>query len=75
MLENKQRVTNVGSLTKNEVNLPSASSSLTVLLYLYNFNPIKSHYLGFTGVYIIFLISSKKHRLWVLVRTATARRF
>ena len=24
--------------------------------------------LGFTGVYIIFLISAQKHRLWVLVR-------
>ena len=31
--------------------------------------------LGFTGVYIIFLISAEKHRLWVLVRTASARRF
>ena len=27
--------------------------------------------LGFTGVYIIFLISAQKHRLWVLVRTAS----
>ena len=26
--------------------------------------------LGFTGVYIIFLISAQKHRLRVLVRTA-----
>ena len=25
--------------------------------------------LGFTGVYIIFLIFAQKHRLWVLVRT------
>ena len=31
--------------------------------------------LGFTEVYIIFLISALKHRLWVLVRTASARRF
>ena len=31
--------------------------------------------LGFTGVYIIFLISVQKHRLWVLVRTASAGRF
>ena len=41
---------------------------------LYNFDPIKPHFyivkLGFTGVYIIFLISAEKHRLWVLVRTA-----
>ena len=32
--------------------------------YLYNFDPLKSHFyivkLGFTGVYIIFLISAKK---------------
>ena len=46
---------------------------------LYNFDPLQSHFyivkLGFTGVYIIFLISAQKHRLWVLVRTASARRF
>ena len=37
------------------------------------FDPLKPHFcivkLGFTGVYIIFLISAQKHRLWVLVRT------
>ena len=47
--------------------------------YLYNFDPLKPHYyiekLGFTGVYIIFLISAQKYRLWVLVRTASPRRF
>ena len=47
--------------------------------YLYNFDPLKPHFytvkLGFTGVYISFLISAQKHRLWVLVRTASARRF
>ena len=41
---------------------------------LYKFNPLKPHFylvkLGFTGVYIIFLISAQKHRLWVLVITA-----
>ena len=46
---------------------------------LYNFDPLKPHFyivkLGFTGVYIIFLISVQKHRLWVLVRTASPRRF
>ena len=46
---------------------------------LYNFDPLKPHFnivkLGFTGVYIIFLISAQKHRLWVLVRTASSRRF
>ena len=43
---------------------------------LYNFDPLQPHFyivkLGFTGVYIIFLISTQKHRLWVLVRTASA---
>ena len=47
--------------------------------YLYNFDPLKSHYyiekLWFTGVYIIFFISAQKHGLWVLVRTASARQF
>ena len=46
---------------------------------LYNFDPLKPHFyivkLGFTGVYIIFLISAQKHRLWVLVRTVSSRRF
>ena len=44
--------------------------------YLYNFDPRKPHFyivkLGFTGVYIIILISAQKHRLWVLVRTASS---
>ena len=43
--------------------------------YPYNFDPLKLHFyivkLGFTGVCIIFLISAQKHRLWVLVRTAS----
>ena len=46
--------------------------------YLYNSDPLKPHFyivkLGFTGVNIILLISAQKHRLWVLVRTASARR-
>ena len=37
---------------------------------LYNFDPLKPHFnivkLGFTAVYIIFLIFANKHRLWVL---------
>ena len=44
---------------------------------LYNFDPLKLHFytvnLGFTGVYIIVLISAQKHRLWVLLRTASLR--
>ena len=35
---------------------------------LYNFDPFKPHFyiakLGFTGIYIFFLISAQKHRLW-----------
>ena len=31
--------------------------------------------LGFAGVYLFFLIFAPKHRLWVLVRTASVRRF
>ena len=46
--------------------------------YLHNFDPLKPHFyivkLGFTGEYIIFLISNQKHGLWVLVRTASPRR-
>ena len=46
---------------------------------LYNVDPLKPHFyivkLEFTGVYIIFLISAQKHRLWVPIRTASSRRF
>ena len=45
----------------------------------YNFDLPKPHLyivkLGFTGVYIIFLVSAQKHRLWVLVRTASVMQF
>ena len=44
-----------------------------------NEHPLTAHFyivkLGLTGVYIIFLIFALKHRLWVLVRTASLRRF
>ena len=40
-----------------------------------NEHPLTPHFyivkLGFTGVYIIFLFFALKHRLWVLVRTAS----
>ena len=46
---------------------------------LYSFDPLKPHFytakLGLTAVYIIFLISAQKHRLWVIVRTVSSRRF
>ena len=38
-------------------------------------NPTLCSKTRFTGVYIIFLISAKKHKLWVLVRTTSVRRF
>ena len=41
----------------------------------YNIDPLKPHFyivkVGFTRVYIFFLISAQKHRLWILVRTAS----
>ena len=46
----------------------SVSADITKT-YLYNVDPLKFQFdivkLGFTGVYIILLISSQKHRLWV----------
>ena len=41
-------------------------------------SPLKPHLyieMGFAGVYIIFLISAIKHKLWVHVRTASMWRF
>ena len=44
--------------------------------HAYIFDPLKPHFytvkLGFIGVYIDFLISALKHRLWVLVRTVSS---
>ena len=44
--------------------------------YLFNSDPLKPHFyivkLGFTGVYVIFLIFTQKHRLWV---GGSSRRF
>ena len=40
--------------------------------YIYSFDPLKPHFyivkLGFTGLYIIFLIFAQKQKLWVLGR-------
>ena len=46
-------------------------NSVTIMkTRLYNCDPLKPHFyivkLGFTGVYINFLISAPIHRLWVL---------
>ena len=46
---------------------------------LHHFDPLKPHFyivkLRFTGVCVIFLISTQKHRLWELIRIASPRRF
>ena len=50
-------------------------SGLITKTYLYNFDPLKPHfYISKTGVYrgIQYFISAQKHRLWVLVRTASS---
>ena len=54
----------------------SDSILLTITkICLYNVDLLKPNFymvkLGFTGLSIIFLISAQKHRLWVLVRTAS----
>ena len=54
---------------------PHHEKAFITKTYLYNSDPLKPHFyivkLGFTGVYIIFLISAQNHRLLVLVRTAS----
>ena len=59
---------------KNKKNI-SKCHLLKILPKVLSVKPLNSHFykvkLGFTGVHIIFLISAQKHRLWVLVRTAS----
>ena len=62
--------------------LPNSSDNSTKHITktrLSSFDPLKPHFyiakLGFTVVYIIFLISAQSHGLWVLVRTASVRQF
>ena len=66
-------------LTTKKVSLILKTKCIITKTYLYNFDSLKPHFYtigqGFTGVYIIFRISAQKHRLWVLVRTASARWF
>ena len=44
---------------------------IITIICLKNFDPLKPYFyivkLGFTGVYISFLISAQKHRLWYLL--------
>ena len=50
----------------------SLKRTYIILTPLNHFYMVK---LGFTGVYIIFLISAQICRLWVLIRTASVRQF
>ena len=64
-------------LVKKKASYCETSRKHTYIVY--NFDPLKPHLyivkLGFTGVYIIFLISAQKYRLWVLVKTTLLKRF
>ena len=81
----KYNITHVRSMRKKN-NICNKETSINIKYfasitktYLYNLTSPKPHFyivkLGFTGVYIIILISAQKHRLWILVRTASSRRF
>ena len=63
----------------NKVFLFNIDSFSITKTCLYNFDPLKPHFyivkLGFIGIYSIFLITAQKHRLWVLIRTASLRWF
>ena len=65
------------SICNHDLNLPPARCITKTCLY--NFDLLKPHFyvvkLGFTGVYIICLISAQKHNFWVLVRSASMRQF
>ena len=65
----KTQIGNRKTFGKILPNVPNLNLCITKTC-LYNFDPLKPHFciikLGFTGVYIIFLISAQKHRLWVL---------
>ena len=58
-----------------EPNSQTPTIWIRFIMKTYNFDSLKPHFymvkLGFTWVYIIFLLSTQKHRLWVLVRTAS----
>ena len=66
-------------VSKEKVAIRGSGMGVITKTCLYNFDPLQLDFytvkLGFTEVYIIFLISAQKHKLCVLVRTASARRF
>ena len=57
----------IAEMMQSKSTVPVRSSTITKT-YLHNFDPLKPHFyivkLGFTGLYISFLISVQKHRLW-----------
>ena len=65
-------------LKKNKYVLQIDGLSLRKHAYIV-LTPLQSHFytvkLGFARVCISFLILAQKHRLWVLVRTDSPRRF
>ena len=71
-MQQKSSLTKNAFLISEVISIQRGSVKVASRKRLYNFDPLKSHFyivkLGFTGVYIIFLISAQRHRLWVLVR-------
>ena len=65
------------NLTFGHVHQAKIQISLLIITKtcLYNFDLLKPYFyiikLGFTGVFVIFLIFAQKHRLWVHIRTAS----
>ena len=55
------------------------TDNVDIIMKTRNVYPLKPHFyivkLGYAGVYLLFLFFAPKHRLWVRVRTASARRF
>ena len=74
---NKWKLFNICSQNTHPIGLLIFCNSSRKHAYII-LTPHKPHFhiikLGFTGVYIIFLIFARKHRLWVLVRTASPQK-
>ena len=68
MQKQVEEVTNVASFLKY-------ASRKHAYIILTTFNPLLYSKTGVYRVIHYFLASAQKHRLWVLVRTALARRF
>ena len=61
----------------SKINIAITRNVSITKIRLYNFDPLEPHFyivkLELTGVYIIFSYFCSKHRLWVLVRTASLK--